>query len=217
MHNYCVNSVQLERVESIVDLGVTIDNKLRFNEHVATMTAKAFSVLGFVRRNAAQLTDIYALKSLYCALVRSILEYASPVWSPYYASEVIRIERVQKQFIRFALRNLPWNDPLHLTHYQARCRLVNLELLSERRKKLQQLTIFDILCQNIDCAELLQQSSFNVPQRPLRNHAFIIILGHTTNYGFNSPLSSCIRAFNTVSENFDFNLTKQSFKARLRY
>lgn len=140
-----MGSIQLERVQSIRDLGVTIDSQLRFNEHVSVTTAKAFSVLGFIRRNATHFTDPYTLKSLFCALVRSILEYAAPIWNPYHASQIIRIERVQRRFIRFALRNLPWNDPEHLPDYPARCRLIDLELLSDRRKKSQQLVVFDLL------------------------------------------------------------------------
>ncbi|XP_062704226.1 uncharacterized protein LOC134286609 [Aedes albopictus] len=83
IHQYQMGSIQLEGVQSIHDLGVTIDSQLRFNEHVSVTTAKAFSVL---RRNATHFTDPYTLKSLFCALVRSILEYAAPIWNPYHAS-----------------------------------------------------------------------------------------------------------------------------------
>lgn len=216
VYQYQIDATQLERVESIRDLGVIIDCKLRFNEHVAVTTAKAFSVLGFIRRNAAQFTDVYTLKSLFCGLVRSILEYAAPVWTPYYTSQIIRIERVQKIFVRFALRNLPWNDPVHLPDYQERCRLIDLELLSDRRKRLQQLVVFDIISNNIDSPSLLLEISFNAPHRQLRRSEFLVVPGHRTTYGFNNPISSCIRAFNDVSDCFDFDITKNCFKIRIR-
>lgn len=215
-HQYRIDKTPLDNVKSIRDLGVIMDSKLRFNEHVSTVTAKAFSVLGFIRRNASELTDVYALKSLFCALVRSILEYAAPVWAPYHTSQVIRIERIQKLFIRFALRNLPWNDPVNLPDYQERCRLINLELLSARRLRLQQLVVFDILMNNIDCPDLLQVVLLNAPQRQLRYSALIVIPNHRTSYGFYSPLSSCLRAFNAVCDVFDFNITKLCFKNRLK-
>lgn len=78
-HLYNIDTAPLERVQSIRDLGVIMDCKLRFNEHISTVTAKAFSVLGFIRRNASQFTDVHTLKALFCALVRSILEYAAPL------------------------------------------------------------------------------------------------------------------------------------------
>lgn len=215
-HQYSIESANLERVTSICDLGVTLDAMLRFNEHVRITTAKAFSVLGLIRRHASEFTDIYALKTLYCSLVRSILEYAAPVWSPYYAAPTLSIERVQKKFIRFALRLLPWNDPNNLPDYSDRCKLISLELLSVRRVELQRLFVFDILTGTIDCPTLLEQIPFYVPPRQLRHVPMFVVPFHHSNYGYNNPIVSCIRAFNVVSEEFDFDMSKTVFKNRLR-
>ena len=213
---YTISGQTLERVQSIRDLGVIMDSKLRFSEHISCVTGKAFAVLGFIRRNAAQFTDAYALKALYCTLVRSILEYAAPVWAPHLTSQIIQIERVQKLFIRFALRRLPWNDPNNLPDYAARCQLVDLELLSSRRLKLQRLFIFDILRGNIDCSELLVEVQLNAPNRRLRNTALIAIPTHRTSYGYYSPFSSCLRHFNNVYDLFDFHVSKVCFKTRIK-
>jgi hypothetical protein len=43
-------------------------------------------------------------------LVRPKLEYASCVWNPFYDVCVDRVERVQMQFIRYALLGLSWMD-----------------------------------------------------------------------------------------------------------
>lgn len=215
-HHYTIDACSIDRVQSIRDLGVIVDSKLRFNEHIATITAKAFSILGFIRRNASQFTDVYSLKALFCALVRSILEYAAPIWTPYHASHVIRIERVQKCFIRFALRQLPWNDPINLPDYPERCRLIDLELLSARRLKLQRLVAFDILMNNVDCSDLLSRIPLNVPQRQLRNSSLIAVPGHRTCYGYFNPLDSCLRAFNNVCDLFDYNVSKNCFKNRIK-
>ncbi|XP_062537943.1 uncharacterized protein LOC134206265 [Armigeres subalbatus] len=45
---------------------------------------KASRTLGFIFRVAKGFTDVYCLKSLYCSLVRSTLEYCSAVWHPNY-------------------------------------------------------------------------------------------------------------------------------------
>jgi len=42
-------------------------------------------------------------------LVRPILEYESPVWSPQYVVHSDRIESVQINFLLFALRRLNWD------------------------------------------------------------------------------------------------------------
>ena len=215
-HHYNIGLDTLERVSSICDLGVTMDSRLRFNEHISSVSAKAFTVLGFLRRHASGFTDIYCLKTLYCSLVRSIIEYASPVWSPSYVTQNLSIERIQRRFIRFALRQLPWNDPENLPSYSDRCKLIALETLSARRIKQQRLFIFDLVTGQIECPELLNQIPWNVPPRRFRSSPLLAIPFHRTNYGFNNCFNVCLRSFNGVSDVFDFTLSKNVFSARIR-
>jgi len=63
-------------------------------------------VLGFVMRHSSDFKKLDSLKLLYCALVRFILEYGSPIWSPYTNSNIEIIEGVQKRFLRFATNKL---------------------------------------------------------------------------------------------------------------
>ena len=97
------------------------DTKLNFNNHISYVVSKASKCLGFLFRVTKNFRNIHCLKALYCAIVRSILEYASLVWSPYYQNGISRLESVQKKFFRFALRNLPWNNPVYLTPYESLC------------------------------------------------------------------------------------------------
>ena len=121
-----MNAYSLGRVDSIKDLGVTMDHKLSFAKHVATTTAKAFSMLGFLRRNTADFENIHALKTLFISMIRSILEYAVQVWAPHYAVQQDRLEKVQKSFTLYALRHLPWRNPAYLTSYVERRTLLQL-------------------------------------------------------------------------------------------
>jgi hypothetical protein len=67
----------LDRVSSINGLGVIMDEKMTFSEHVDVMVAKVFAVLEIIRRLSLEFRDPYTLKSLYTSLVRKKLEYAS--------------------------------------------------------------------------------------------------------------------------------------------
>jgi hypothetical protein len=78
--------------------------KMTLSELVDIMVAKAFAMLGFIRRLALEFRDPFNLKSLYKSLVRLKLEYARCVWNPFYDVRVDRVERVQRRFIRYALR-----------------------------------------------------------------------------------------------------------------
>lgn len=216
LHEYYMGHDALDRVDSICDLGVTIDSKLRFAEHIGIITAKAFTVFGFIRRHASGFTDAYCLKALFCSLVRSILEYASPVWSPCFVTYNLAIERIQKSFLRFALRHLPWRDPVNLPSYPDRLKLIDLESLSARRIRAQRLFIFDLITGNIDCPDLLELVPWNAPPRRLRNSTLLIIPFHRSSFGFYNRFHMCLRSFNDVCDEFDFNMSKNVFSARLR-
>ena len=52
------------------------------------------SVLGFIQRNLKHANrDLRDLA--YTSLVKSILEYSSTVWDPFYQEDIDRLERVQ--------------------------------------------------------------------------------------------------------------------------
>lgn len=213
--DYGINGIRLDRVTSIKDLGVIMDCKLSFNEHITTTAAKAFAVLGFIRRNACEFRDVYALKTVYCALVRSILEYAVQIWAPYHETHIARLERVQRCFVRFALRRLPWNDPHRLPPYEHRCQLIRLESLRQRRVYLQRMFAFDLLTNRIDCPDLLQQANFFVPARRSRQRLLFWTARHRTIFGQNHPLEKCFSLLN-VGDFFNFNFTRERFKISIR-
>ena len=63
------------------DLGVLIDNKLGFSEHVAHITKKANRIVGIIRRTFDYLTEDLFVQ-LFKSLVRPILEYGHSAWQP---------------------------------------------------------------------------------------------------------------------------------------
>lgn len=212
-HTYNMGSSSLARVFSVKDLGVLLDRKLTFNEHVTTVIAKAFATLGFIRRNTSAFKDIHALKALYGALVRSQLEYAAQVWAPYHNVHIVRLERVQRAFVRYALRTLPWRESPELTPIEDRRRLLGLETLIRRRQRMQQVFIFDLLTNRLDCEALTQRLNVYVPPRRLRHDPSLLrIPAHQTAYGHNQPFDVCCRLFNVVSDRFVFGMSKSSFK-----
>jgi hypothetical protein len=135
----------LDRISSINDLGVIMDEKMNFSEHIDVMVGKAFAMLGFIRRLSFEFRDPYTLRSLYTSLVRPKLKYASSVWSPFYEVCVNKVERVQRKFIRYALRGLCWTDIYNLPPYELMCALLRLDTLMKRRSIVCIMFIFDIL------------------------------------------------------------------------
>lgn len=215
--DYKIKDQGLTRKLEIKDLGIIFDTKISFVTHIDYIIAKAFSMLGFVMRTGEELSDPYALKSVYCSLVRSLLEYCCTLWDPHYSVHSKRIESIQKKFVRYALRRLPWTDPTYLPPYTDRCRLIDLEPLEYRRADFAVLLIFDLLTGKIKSEKLLSMISLNVPHsRRLRTHQLLHTAYHRTNYGMSEPLSRACRSFNLRSQCFDFGITRDTFRSKVK-
>ena len=72
-------SIALERSNQFKDLGVLVDEKLSFKDHIQDKINKAFSMLGIIKRNFKHL-DMYSFILLYKSMVRSQLDYCSSVY-----------------------------------------------------------------------------------------------------------------------------------------
>ena len=79
--SYTLEGTDLENVQSIKYLGVTITNDLRWNTHVSNVCTKANRTLGFLRPNLHSCPQ-EVKEAAYKGLVRPVLEYGSSVWDP---------------------------------------------------------------------------------------------------------------------------------------
>ena len=73
---------ELAYTEEEKDLGVVIDGKLDFEKHINININKACGIMAVIRRSFVSLNGVNFVP-LYKSLVRSHLEYASCIWSPY--------------------------------------------------------------------------------------------------------------------------------------
>ena len=213
--DYSIDGEVLKRVDQVNDLGVILDTKLTFDRHRSTIISKATRQLGFITKIGRNFKDPHCLKSLYCALVRPLLENASLVWTPHQLYWNLRIERVQKRFLRIALRDLPWRDPVNLPPYLDRCRLLDLDTLEHRRKVQQALLIAKLLNGDVDSPKLLSLVNIRASQRTLRRSSLLVTRFHRTNFGYNEPMASCIRTFTCVEDFFEFDEPSYKFKRKL--
>ena len=86
----------LGRVHTMRDLGVLIDDKLHFSDHVYDKVHKSYYMLGLIKRNFEHL-DPQTFVQLYKSLVRSNLEYAVTVWNPHKEYLIEELEKVQRR------------------------------------------------------------------------------------------------------------------------
>ena len=93
-------TIDLSEIEVEKDLGVFIDHKLSFKNHVAQVTAKANKVVGVIWRSFDYLSEDLFLQ-LYKSLVRPMLEYGHSVWQPYQKTLCAAVEDVQRRATSF--------------------------------------------------------------------------------------------------------------------
>jgi hypothetical protein len=62
-----------------------------------------------------------------------------------FMTHVNRIERVQRKFVRYALRGLGWADMYDLRPYVDRCALIRFETLTRRDSDACVMFVFDVL------------------------------------------------------------------------
>ena len=96
-----VNDTHLEKVSAHKVLGITLCDNLKRGQNTKEIVDKACRRLHLLRvlKRAGVHQD--HLITIYCALVRSVLEYACQVWSSNVRSHLTwQLERVQKHALR---------------------------------------------------------------------------------------------------------------------
>ena len=197
---------------------------------VDSTVSKANRMLGLLIRSK-QLTRLRRNSRLnhrtlicaYNAHVRSLLEYASVIWSGAADTHLKRLERVQCKFLRWlATRSdRPCTDP----RYEAL--LVHFNMCSVRSIFIQHdiMFLYNVYHGRIDCPALVSTFRLSVPPRPTRNSSlwaipfarvntvlhslFCRVPKHT-----NTFLRSCTSTDFFASTYFSFLTSVQKFASR---
>jgi len=160
--HYVIDDCKLNWSDCTRDLGVFIDNDLKFEQHISKITHTAHTrscliLKSFITRNP----DV--LVKAFCTYVRPVLEYCTPVWSPHHINLINKIEKVQRRFTKklYCMSNLSYKD-----------RLVSLKLdsLYTRRVK-QDLVMCYKIINGLICLDFSDFFSYVVSDRT-RGHNY---------------------------------------------
>ena len=101
---YTIHNHKLQTTNTAKFLGIHIHSTLNWNTHINKTAQKANTTSAFLHRNIR--TCPRKTKHLaYTTLVRPILEYASIIWDPHTASNIHRLETVQRRSDRHIMHN----------------------------------------------------------------------------------------------------------------
>ncbi|XP_069103772.1 uncharacterized protein [Argopecten irradians] len=91
-----MDNTSIQQVTEEKDLGVTIDQQLKFTRHIEASAKKANQIQGVLKRSLKYLNK-RSFCNLYKAMVRPHLEYASTVWTTNTKKDKITLEKVQRR------------------------------------------------------------------------------------------------------------------------
>ena len=114
---------KLSQPDCVKDLGVLIDQHLKFEEHINHTVTRANRVANLIHKCFIS-KDPTTLMKAYTTYFRPIMEYASCIWSPHTVGLTKKIESVQRRFTK----RLPCCCDLTYSERLAKLQLHSLEL-----------------------------------------------------------------------------------------
>lgn len=201
--NYQIANKTLKKNDSIRDLGVQFDKKLNFSKHTETICRKGRQMVGFIIRNSKHFKKKETEITLYKALARSHLEYASEIWASAADCHLESIEKVQHRFIRYLARKY-YNDlqnHVDYKHYEIICKI---EPLNQRRAIKDVNFTIKSFSGDIDSSSYIHLFNLHAPHRNLRERTTF------RPSPSNKVTNRLMRNYNDYINDFDFLTSKFS-------
>lgn len=174
--SYKINNTTLNRNRVIKDLGILFDEKLSFSNHVKSIVTRASKSMGFICRSLKPFTIMKTHTTLFNTYVRSILEYGSPIWNPYYDKYTRIIENVQRKFTRI----LCYKFGIPRETYEERLISLNMQSLYTRRLYFDETLLYKIVVKKLNTT-LNHSFNINIPLRVTRFAPIFYVPSVSTN------------------------------------
>jgi hypothetical protein len=155
INNPC-NCDHVKRANNLRYLGIILDEKLTFKEHIAVMSGRVRKMIHVVR-NLREAADGKTLKMVYLTLCQSIINYCILAWGGVAKATLITLERAQRGVLKVALFK-PLFYPTHSLYDEA-------EVLTVRKLFLLRAILYThkIVRSSDDYNELLGKRIFKIP------------------------------------------------------
>ena len=164
---------KLERCVRVRDLGVILDTKLTFADHVDTTMAKANRMLGLLMRSMQSAPrvrnkelDHRAVLCAYKAHVLSVIEYGGVIWSGAAKTHMVRFERLQHRFLMWLGARCSTRCPMD---YQSLLEHFRCSSVRSRMAQIDVMFLRSVLGGRVDCPNAVSMFSLAVPSRRTRN------------------------------------------------
>ena len=196
------NTKVLKSVEMEKDLGVNVQENLKFDKHISLTVNRANRLVGLIKRAFSYL-DEETLLVLYKTLIRPILDYGNTIWFPTLKKDIRAIESVQRRLTKI----LP--ELSHIS-YEERLRKLNLTTLDYRRHRMDMIQTFKII-NKID--DIKMEGLFEFSDSITRGHSLKLKKPRVLkSFRMNSFSIRAIDKWNNLTDDIVNSSTVLSFK-----
>ena len=202
------------------DLGVNIDPKLDFEEHINIQTKKAKRLSGMILRTFDSRTS-NILIPIFKSLIRPVLEYGNVVWSPYLRKNINKIEHIQRNYTK----NISGMGSID---YESRLKFLKIPSLEYRRVRGDMIEVYKILnniydpttTQNlltIDKDKITRGHDFKLKKYPFKTEKFKHFFTNRVTNLWNSLPDKVVNAssINTFKNKLDSHLHKYMYSTQI--
>ena len=130
-HVYTINNVPIKQVNKHKDLGVVVDNNLKFHQQITQTCSKAGGVASSLLRSTV-CRSVGFMKKILLSDIRPILDFASPIWNLQYTLDLKALEKTQRKWTKLieGFDSLSYRERLHrLNLYSVKGRLLRYDLI----------------------------------------------------------------------------------------
>jgi hypothetical protein len=196
--------IHIEKSDSVKLLGVTIDDKLNFHEHISLLCKKAARQLNAFKRISKNLS-VTERESIYNSFIISVFNYCPLVWHFCNKSDHKKIEKINERALRVVYNDYTrsYDDLLKIGNkmslYNFRMFNFAAELYKIKQgKSVEMMKVFDIP----------KQTPYNLRQ----NDQNVVPLVKTTNYGIKSFRYLSSHIWNQIPDDIKQAKDVKSFK-----
>lgn len=172
---YRMNGIALDKVVSFKDLGVTVDPKLSFKDHLKNITCVTNKVCGVIKRSIGFNAPMSVKLQLYISLCRSKLENCTQLWSPQSKCDVLYVESVQRKMSKYITNYIDLS-------YTERCFVLKILPLSFRREIADLVFLYKCIYHiiDVDFSDVLQFYTHNNSSHTRSNTVNTLLKVHPT-------------------------------------
>jgi hypothetical protein len=187
---YELQDSYVTHTDCLKDLGVFIDSKLYFYSYVDYIFSQVIKLLGLIHNITFSFLTLDSLLTLYLAVVRPKLEYASIVWNSVTSPDAKKLEHIQRKIAVVCYNRLLSADS-NGYGYANVCQVLNLHTLHERRHQLDAIFV-NVFLGSKSCPSTMDIIGLEVPTWKLREFSlFHVCLSYK-----NCPSTRCGTAAN---------------------